>query len=102
MAVLQIDRSGLANDDPLLLRDLLGLCALCRSKERCMRDLEHAFDHAAWGKWRDYCRNARTLMTLGAVQNCGLAAQHLRTPRSTSLSAVRPAAKDRPVSREQG
>ncbi len=39
MAALQIDRDELASDDPLLFRELQGLCTLCRSKERCVRDL---------------------------------------------------------------
>ena len=39
MALLQIDRFELARDDPLLLRELQGICTLCGSKEECLRHL---------------------------------------------------------------
>jgi hypothetical protein len=83
MAALQIDRDELASDDPLLFRELQGLCTLCRSKERCVRDLTWECDEAERQGWREYCPNAATLNALGAVQNCGWAAQHLKTPHST-------------------
>jgi hypothetical protein len=82
MAALQVDRSALAEDDPLLFRELQGRCTLCRNKERCIEDLAIGFGDAAWARWRDYCVNAATLTTLGAAQNCGRAAQHLKMPRS--------------------
>jgi hypothetical protein len=87
LAVLQVDRDALASDDPLLFRELQGLCTLCRSKERCARDLAREGDEAARQDWREYCPNATTLNALGAVQNCSWAARHLKTPHSTGYLA---------------
>jgi hypothetical protein len=83
MTLLQIDRDELASDDPLLFRELQGLCTLCRSKERCVQDLARECDEPGRQGWREYCPNATTLNSLGAVQNCSWAARHLKTPRST-------------------
>jgi Family of unknown function (DUF6455) len=81
MAALQVDRDELANDDPLLFRELQALCTLCRDKERCVLDLAQEADNRENQEWREYCTNAATLNVLGAVQNCARAAQYLRTPR---------------------
>ena len=54
MAVLQIDRDELASDDPLLFRELQGLCTLCRSKERCVLDLAQEHDQPGHPAWREY------------------------------------------------
>jgi hypothetical protein len=83
MAALRVDRDELASDDPLLFRELQGLCTLCRSKERCVLDLTQERDEPGNQGWREYCLNATTLNALGAVQNCARAAQYLKTPRST-------------------
>ena len=80
MAALQIDRDELASNDPLLFRELQGLCTLCCSKERCVLDLAQERDEPGNQGWREYCLNATTLNALGAVQNCARAAQYLRTP----------------------
>jgi hypothetical protein len=87
MTTLQIDRDELANEEPALLAQLQGLCSLCRSKEECLLDLAHGFDAVIWEKWREYCPNAATLSMLGALRNCGLAAQHLHTPHSVAPTA---------------
>jgi hypothetical protein len=87
MAILQVDRDKLASDDPLLFRELQGLCTLCRSKERCVRDLTRECDQAGRQDWREYCPNATTLNSLGAVQNCSWAARYLKTPHSTGYLA---------------
>ena len=81
MDELRIDRDQLASDDPLLFRELQGRCALCRSKQRCIQEL--AVDQNKIGRedWEKYCPNARTLNIIGALQNCGRAAQHLSWPR---------------------
>jgi hypothetical protein len=84
MARLQIDRGELANDDPLLFRELQGMCALCRSKDKCVEDLASEFDDAQWDRWWAYCPNSATLVQIGAVQNCSCAAQHLKMPRSAA------------------
>jgi hypothetical protein len=83
MAGLQVDRDELASDDPLLFRELQGLCTLCRSKERCVLDLAQERDQPNNLAWREYCPNAATLNVLGAVQNCSRAAQYLKPPHST-------------------
>jgi hypothetical protein len=83
MAALQIDRDELASDDPLLFRELQGLCALCRDKERCVLEFAQESDGTGNQSWREYCPNDATLNALAAVQNCPRAAQYLRRPRST-------------------
>lgn len=79
MERLQIDRDELAKDDPLLFRELQGLCTLCRSKEQCARDLAADFDDMGW---EEYCPNATTLNNRSCAE-LQLAAQHLKRPRST-------------------
>lgn len=85
MAMLQIDPDELAADDPLLFRELQGLCSLCAWKEQCTDDLARKFDEVRLEKWGEYCPNAATLMAVGAVQNCTFAAQHLKKPRATGV-----------------
>jgi len=77
---LQIDRRELADNDPLLFRELQGRCALCLRKAACAEDLARPFDDAGWARWQEHCPNAATLATIGAVQNCPRAAQYLRMP----------------------
>lgn len=67
MDVLQVDRSDLARDDPLLLHELQGVCACCPSKKECSQDLAHEFDDALWNKWWVYCPNSAMLAQIGAV-----------------------------------
>ncbi len=69
MAALHIDRNALAEDDPLLFRELQGRCTLCRSRGRCVRDLADEFADPAWQNWRDYCPNATALSMLSALQS---------------------------------
>ena len=85
MAALQVDRDELASNDPLLFRELQGLCALCRDKERCVLEFAQESDWTANQSWREYCPNDATLNALAAVQNCPRAAQYLRKPRSTGI-----------------
>ena len=84
MDVLQVDRHDLAAEDPLLFRELQGRCSLCRHKRECVQDLAHPFDHDRWERWQGYCPNSATLTVIGAIQNCGYAAQHLKMPESSS------------------
>jgi hypothetical protein len=58
MAILGIDSIELDSTDPLLFRELQGLCSLCQTKARCAADLDH---HVPGVNWRDYCANAATL-----------------------------------------
>jgi hypothetical protein len=60
------------------------MCALCCSKDKCVEDLASEFDDAQWDRWWAYCPNSATLVQIGAVQNCGRAAQHLKMPRSAA------------------
>jgi hypothetical protein len=83
LALLNIDRDELAETDPLLFHELQGLCALCQSKGRCVRELGEEGDAAERQGWHEYCPNAMTLNALGALQNCSRAARHLKTPHST-------------------
>ena len=83
MTLLQIDRDEFARDEPLLLRELQGLCALCGSKGKCIRDLTRECETGDRQDWHEYCPNAATLNALGALQNCPRAAQYLKTARST-------------------
>ena len=73
----------------LLFRELQGVCALCRNEEECAQDLAHQFDDLQWDRWWVRCPNSAMLTIIGAVQNCGRAAQHLRMPPSAALSHLR-------------
>ena len=64
MGMLQVDRSDLAMDDPLLFYELQGVCAVCLSKEECAQDLANEFDHVLWNKWWSYCPNSAALRDL--------------------------------------
>src|SRR6266545_5182128 len=55
MATLQLDREELASEEQALLRELQGLCAVCRSKQQCILDLACGFDPVVWERWREYC-----------------------------------------------
>ena len=83
MALLRIDRDELARDDPLLLRELQGICTLCGSKGECLRDLARERETGEPQDWQDYCPNVATIKVLGALQNCPRAAQYLKTPHSS-------------------
>jgi len=82
MDMLAIDRSELAQDDPLLFRELQGRCAACRSRATCAREQALGLDDTGWAAWRGYCPNSSTLLAIGAVQNCARAAQQIRMPRA--------------------
>jgi len=66
MATLNIDREGLASEDPLLFRELQGLCTLCPSKQQCIRDLASDLRAARM----EYCPNAGSLNLLEALACC--------------------------------
>jgi hypothetical protein len=72
MALSQIDRTELEENDPLLFRELQGICTLCQRKDRCIAKLAEPKDDHSDG-WREYCPNASALATLAMEQNCGLA-----------------------------
>lgn len=58
---LGIDEPGLARAQPLLLRDMERVCALCRHKAQCDRDLAGG---TAAENYHGYCANASTLESL--------------------------------------
>jgi hypothetical protein len=58
MAVLGLDAAEVSRSDPMLMRDLQRLCALCDSKGRCMRDLANDPNDPIW---EQYCPNEATL-----------------------------------------
>ncbi len=88
MDMLQVDQHELATNDPLLFRELQGRCSLCSHKEECVQDLGHEFDNDRLERWRAYCPNSTMLTTIGAIQNCGYAAQHLKAPHAMRSSEV--------------
>jgi hypothetical protein len=85
MTLLQIDRDELARDEPLLLRELQGLCTLCGSKGECVRDLARECKTGEPQDWQEYCPNAATLNAFAALQNCPRAAQYLKAPPASKL-----------------
>jgi hypothetical protein len=86
MDMLQIDRRQLAKDEPLLFRELQGVCALCRSKEECVQDLADQFADMHRDKWRVYCPNSAMLTAIGAMRHgCG-AAPRVDVPDISAVS----------------
>jgi len=85
LKLLQIDQRALAADDPLLFRELQGVCSLCQSKEACARDFAHQGDEYPSDRWWAYCPNSGALATIGAMQNCAHAAQYLKMPHGSQL-----------------
>ena len=72
MEMLQIDRARLMRDEPLLYRELQGVCTLCPNRQGCSIDLAAGeFDAAKWAEWWLYCPNSAMLRTIGALQKCG-------------------------------
>jgi hypothetical protein len=70
MDMLQIDRSRLMRDEPLLYRELQGVCTLCPNKQDCSFDLASGFDGVRWDEWWLYCPNSAMLTAIGALQKC--------------------------------
>ena len=66
LAALGIDQDNLARTEPLVLRDMERVCALCSHKRQCDRDL--AADTAA-AHYEEYCANASTIDSLGPRAN---------------------------------
>jgi transcriptional regulator with XRE-family HTH domain len=61
LIALGVDPNGLANDDPLVMRDLQRLCVTCGSKRQCEFDLASG---AGAENFHDYCPNSYTLDAL--------------------------------------
>jgi hypothetical protein len=61
MGALHIDPDATQAALPDVTRDLQKTCSLCASKVECEHDLDR---HAINPRWRRYCPNSATLMTL--------------------------------------
>jgi hypothetical protein len=61
LRALGIDQADLAHTEPLVLRDMERVCALCHNKRQCDRDL-HAGTSAE--HYEGYCLNAGTIDAL--------------------------------------
>jgi transcriptional regulator with XRE-family HTH domain len=62
---LGINEASLARVQPLVLRDMERVCAMCRHKRECDRDLAAG---TAAAHYEDYCNNAPTIDRLGETQ----------------------------------
>jgi hypothetical protein len=64
--LLGIDEETLARTQPLVLRDMQRVCALCANKGECDRDLVAG---TAAEHYKGYCLNAPTIEVLGQQVN---------------------------------
>jgi hypothetical protein len=62
LKALGIDKEALVRTEPLVLRDMERVCALCSQKHRCDRDLAAG---TAAAHYDEYCGNAPTIDGLG-------------------------------------
>ena len=62
LKLLGIDQEALARTQPLVLRDMERVCALCANKGECDRDLAAG---TSAGHYEGYCLNAPTIDSLG-------------------------------------
>ena len=61
LKALGINEAALARTQPLVLRDMERVCALCHSKKQCDRDLAAG---TSAGHYEGYCLNAPTIELL--------------------------------------
>jgi hypothetical protein len=66
LAALGIYQDNLARTEPLVLRDMERVCALCSHKRQCDRDLAAG---TAAAHYDEYCANAPTIDGLGPQVN---------------------------------
>jgi hypothetical protein len=62
LKVLGIDVEALARTQPLVLRDMERVCALCHQKGECVREFASG---TAAERYEEYCPNAPTIDVLG-------------------------------------
>ena len=62
LVALGIDQDALARTEPLVLRDMERVCAMCSHKRQCDRDLAAG---TAAAHYEEYCGNADTIDGLG-------------------------------------
>jgi hypothetical protein len=77
-------KSKLARDEPLLYRELDGICTLRPKKRVCALDLTDGFEGMRWDEWWLYSPNSAMLTTIGALQKC----RHRRTTTARALLVV--------------
>ena len=66
LAQLGIDQDTSGAHEPLVLRDMERVCALCSHKRQCDRDLAAG---TAAAHYEEYCANAPTIDGLGPQVN---------------------------------
>ncbi len=66
LRALGIDQAGLARTEPLVLRDMERVCALCNHKRQCGHELAAG---TAAAHYEEYCANAHTVDGLGKPAN---------------------------------
>jgi uncharacterized protein YjiS (DUF1127 family) len=62
LKALGIDEAALSRSEPMMLRDMERVCAMCKDKSRCHSDLAAG---TAAEHYEDYCLNAPTLHRVG-------------------------------------
>jgi transcriptional regulator with XRE-family HTH domain len=65
LKALGINEASLARAQPLVLRDMERVCAMCNHKRQCDRDL---IAGTAAEHYEDYCLNAPTINELGRTE----------------------------------
>jgi transcriptional regulator with XRE-family HTH domain len=65
LRALGIDQADLARTQPLVLRDMERVCALCRQKRQCDRDLAAG---TSAEHYEGYCLNAPAIDALGQAE----------------------------------
>jgi transcriptional regulator with XRE-family HTH domain len=66
LKALGIDQDDLARTEPMVLRDMERVCALCSHKRQCDHDLAAG---TAAAHYEEYCGNADTIDGLGPQRN---------------------------------
>ena len=66
LKALGVDQADLARTEPLVLRDMERVCALCTNKRQCDR---HLAAGTAAAHYEEYCGNAPTIDGLGPRAN---------------------------------
>ena len=61
IAAVGLDAKAIARAQPLVMRDLERVCALCEQKKQCDRDLDAG---TAAQHYKEYCANATTLTAM--------------------------------------
>jgi Family of unknown function (DUF6455) len=67
LTALGIDEKALSRTQPLVLRDMIRVCASCQQKRQCDRDLDAG---TAAQHYEEYCLNASTIDALDIDLKC--------------------------------